>query len=587
MKFFKVLSLVCIVLGFVFISNTASIELFAQNCSFRINPDDSEPVQGDELRRAIVNEMIPAIGSFEIKSFDLNEDDGTSFLSRVKSNEIDLSQYFAEFGFTNSFGTATVNAYQLESERFDYQNIRQNGTPIYSSSEAFNNSLLSETNTYRGSLLGHDSESSSIAFYMRSDQIDDEDNLRNGFVSGYLIRDIGGDDETWVFFEPVRPLLGPLAKPSETSETTTPSIFGDPNARFTTELIEACFHSGEHLIYRADDFQITVESKDETEKGVTEEIEEDFAKNLQANIDLVKNLDEGSSGVLQVTDQVLQGRDLPVALVGDSSFFVLYEHLIKQKTWLEGQKEVFNLVNDFLNKTQYINLQILSLEIWEPNQADGPGNHSIFDSTKIDDGFGLINDDSPPDGDIDINSLQLLCDFSQGVLLESIQNEDESFLSLRNSRNPTNHVRLGAPLNAPMITHLFTGYDLGAANGDCPFDSCGGICPTGCGDLLGISEGIGGAFKPHQQHDCFVPDNKAKEAGHHSLSQHAPEIIKPDSEINTSVNSNYQALLFQRFLLVTHEVAHNLGFKHIAPESESIMQANITHKTKFRLFPTP
>jgi len=122
----------------------------------------------------------------------------------------------------------------------------------------------------------------------------------------------------------------------------------------------------------------------------------------------------------------------------------------------------------------------------------------------------------------------------------------------------------------PMIVHLFTGHQLGPLlrirlGKEQPVD----ISDSGCcfcrnescdinrSSVVGMAEGIGQLWT-NESDFCLTQNAKDDHNNHHSISQHAPEPLDDEDE----TNENYQNLLIQRFLLVAHEIGHNLGAEH-------------------------
>ncbi len=168
------------------------------------------------------------------------------------------------------------------------------------------------------------------------------------------------------------------------------------------------------------------------------------------------------------------------------------------------------------------------------------------------------------------NAYQLLCDYIQ-------QN---------------NHLHA---TGNPIISHLFTGYDL--ANfpdsdkdsklhiSDYGDDFCMDVCGGKGRTIVGLAEGIGGfgdrgtSLNSLCNTSALVPIIPFGSPGHHSLSQHRAKL-----DVNGET-SEFDGNLLQRWVLVTHEIGHNLGARHVNTDNtiKSVMNSTINGKLNFFL----
>lgn len=235
---------------------------------------------------------------------------------------------------------------------------------------------------------------------------------------------------------------------------------------------------------------------------------------------------------------------LPVVLVGDEAFLDFYDRVVQEKAWWEGQEEVFHLV-EALYREQIrtsagdpgLLLRVRALEV---------RTHSA--------GVSISSD-----------AYSQLCRFAQGTPPSSIPHTDGN----------------------PMLVHLMTGYDLALIPDDSALaDSGGGFCNMACGsvgtDIVGLAEGVGGLKAPFST-GCSVPlsalekDPSLFTPAHHSLSQQVPKAPSV-----RSANENYQTLLYQRFLLMAHELGHTLGVHH-SMDPTTVMHLPLSPSTRFTL----
>ena len=254
---------------------------------------------------------------------------------------------------------------------------------------------------------------------------------------------------------------------------------------------------------------------------------------------------------------------MPFVGVADDAFFDLYSSMV-QKTWWEGQVEVINLMEAFFReKIEGFGLRIQALEAWTKAAPSRPGRavESALASAGIE----------PHEV---INAYTLLCNFAQDVPSEVPNYESD----------------------APGLTHLFSGRDLGPIPQPMVVsDAGGGFCQNSCsqvgGNVVGLAQGVGGYKRGSTlgskscansltQPESFDP------VAYHGLSQHGPHnphsADSMGSDSRENANAGYQATLYQRFILLAHEIGHNLGANHSSDEA-SIMYTPLQNTIRFKL----
>ena len=578
---------------------SSGVAIASSHC--RVTHPDSGSVSDEQARNVIIDTMLDTVKvalllpkSLDDETLALGFDgnDPTSFVSRFEnfvSNRQQIS--LSPLGFEGE--NMLMDPIVIEDRDFRFtQNAMMMGRPVETRLEIDRDGQIIKTNLFKGKIITSDGqveEDSLIAFYVRPDiSFNDGSGPVDlpGFISGVIVRNIGNvDTERWLFFEPIRPLLRPIAQPVRFN-----SIFGNPHFPITRENIDRCFNNFTHVRYNPKrvpgpfSFRLTNDSQ----------------------------ISPSASDRNKMTAENLKGKNISLVAVADRAFASLYKNVIREKFWWEGQEEVLLLVHAFYEKTIDINLQLRSMELWEADPinpgASGPGatpvdSGSIHGDLSAEVG-GLINDSImngsstlTKDGDMDINALQLLCDFAQGVMIENTSLQAASVIPLDGA---TNHLVSSSGIN--MIAHLFSGYDFASSlSGDgggilCEGGGCGGTedsSPMEVGDVLGMAEGLGG-FDSNSASPCTNLANESMmnngsiflSPGHHSVSQHAPERIfcAASSPCPSILNNQYQATLFQRFLIVSHEIGHNLGFEHAGIDSNSVMQSPLNKDIQFRLF---
>lgn len=259
-------------------------------------------------------------------------------------------------------------------------------------------------------------------------------------------------------------------------------------------------------------------------------------------------------------------RTLSLTVVGDPDFYNLSNdpdasnnedfNKDSEKRWWQRQEEVLNLVDSLFSMQGSgfpgMDIQINALEIWKSKWPNYPND--------------------------DITALRLLCNFVEP-------------LSKPSEPKHANLIHTDAD-----IVHLMTGIALAPMSKD---DGGDDICPEPrCGDradryVVGLAENIGGfrgdtlqkcdAARFLTTHSKIIPGPVYIPPARHSLSQHKPtpqgngannsELFSKTDPCGTEGKIedknrricetwNYNALLYQRFILVAHELGHNLNAKH-------------------------
>lgn len=551
--------------------------------------------------------LLPSIGEFELLSI-------TDFsLGVINALEIPVAP-----GIDRSVDVAP---FPMRETSFQ---MKLNGGP-------FTSTLSSTERTFRGVIDGV--PDSFVALYIQPDRdLDGDGQNEPGFVSGFLVENLT-TGVPWYFIEPVRPLLKPLA--------TSPVVLAG---------IDACFPatSHTHIVYKAADMSPTTALATYLHPGKPQQIERtlgqqgpqagvfsidlDPARRVKPTIiqlrapqctapglttiqSVVANRTDPPKNLTEVKvqlfiDNVPQGpaqaiplipsggqdpvlfthtfdslgkfiievrteasgmkrpiqitpmgdcpsspfTSLPIVAVADAAFYEFYTTDIEEKAWWEGQEEVLNLVDAFYQE-QFPGLafKTRALEAWTPASS--------------------VPAVVPASG---INAYTLLCLFAQGNLPSA---------SASTVVPPPAIPHTGED-DVPMITHLFSGYDLGhipppmaiADSGCCWCEAnCSGIGTN----IVGLAEGTGG-FRNHPSRSCITSSlDKPVDlipAANHGLSRHYPILETPESN---DPNANFQVTLYQRFLLVAHEIGHNLGANHKEDET-GIMHPSLQGTIRFR-----
>lgn len=145
------------------------------------------------------------------------------------------------------------------------------------------------------------------------------------------------------------------------------------------------------------------------------------------------------------------------------------------------------------------------------------------------------------------------------------------------------------PSSTPTIHHLISGHDFAnfpAADLGLS-DSADSICgAAGCGGqgraIVGMAAGIGG-FRQSSQNSCGI-DSQGRPipftpemVSHHSVSQHRSKASLDGT------TSKFDATLLQRWVLLAHEIGHNLGARHndvsgmIKPVMDSAINGTLSY----------
>jgi len=369
------------------------------------------------------------------------------------------------------------------------------------------------TETQLGSFEGHMlGDSKSLASFF----------VTPNYVSGFLL--VG---KSWTFIEPIRPLI------DLQNQVRIDAALGS----LALSSVDDCFPvtSKWHIVYKADktDFVIDLEPQ-------TPEDSQKASHTLKAVPYQIRD----RVTVNSVEFNFAAGNDMPyVPIWGlrDAAFNQSNAFLVgnMDKSPDQAQEEVFNLVDTFWEHALGIRISLVGLDTWDPK------NRVKF---------------ADP-----VNAYNLLCAFAQ----QGGDNHSNSSNSLAKAlHDHQKQLILGNRESFPLIVHLFTGVDLKPVplddNGNLIVSDSGAFCTRNCGireyKIVGLAEGVGGVFND-RSNGCATQE--LTPAGHHSLSQQLPDASSLDCQPNCSgPNKNLQAILLQRFLLVAHELGHNLGALH-------------------------
>jgi len=267
----------------------------------------------------------------------------------------------------------------------------------------------------------------------------------------------------------------------------------------------------------------------------------------------------------------------PIYLAGvaDVHFFDLYENYVDVKTWWEAQEEVLNLVSAFYTENFDALfpgdslMQIEFLQGW---------SHTLREEEK--DGDTVITDGAIPSGLFD--AYDALCEYGQGRF-----SSGSGFESHQHD------------LGLTTLVNFFSGGDLGRIPRG-PTDTVvladvGSICDATCSrvgsSIIGLAEGLlglaGSRSGSCSRTDYPITDPPSEppsmleiynQSSHHLLSQHRPKL----NFSRRHPHKNFQVTLFQRFLLMTHEVGHALGANH-SEDITSMMFPSSHNATRFFL----
>ncbi len=374
----------------------------------------------------------------------------------------------------------------------------------------------------------------------------------NGQVSLYMVDDLvsgflaSGDD--WVFIEPLQFLLQSQVQ----NETLLRSF--DPNAMCTAQeymsLINdsLLFPPGTqfHIVYNTKDTDFSIQLE-QTSRSVSTETESHSTRDLHFQTDVSETLE-----TFNQTQETQSVSRLSVLPFGDAAF--RFRYLNTKTSWLDAQLEVLTLVRAFYQKAD------LELNILKPREFDDSNPVPVEKLIEQPNPILAALPDQNGDGINDLNAFTLLCHFAQGIPNE-----------------PANSPVLD-DVSGPFVTHLFTGQDLGPiyfdetspsfADSGCCF------CDNNCGmegpNIIGLAEGVAGLWRTEST-SCRSPFGDLNPAANRSLSQHTP------TANNDGFNKNYQATLYQRFLIVTHEIGHTLSLQH-SEDATSVMHSSLINE---------
>lgn len=440
-----------------------------------------------------------------------------------------------------------------------------------------------KSHSYRGQIsnlsVAGVTNNSLVALYIQSGADQGEP-----FISGFFVQDVKAQQIglttfrqsrsalNWFFIEPLRPLLLPLVSPNNVFAPKVQD--GSSRTLATTTMIGNRFppdcHT--HIIYPI----ITNPSLDHDSKNIN------FRMSLnpagKAAVEKRKAVDPTQP---QTGNHNLATATIPLAGLADPAFYDLYNRVIKDKTWYEGEEELINLVDAFWHKETEgpnqvkimsgnapIKLDLKSLQVW---------TSSLYSAVPTD-------------------AYSQLCQFAEDLPPTDTNDSPPRKTGLAGHKDPVD-------AGGPMIVHLMTGADLGnPPDGRAVEDTGDGFCPgSGCDsnaqDIVGMAEGIGGFNNPEPSSlacniafaDLTNPLTPTPfgPASHHSVSQQRPDLAADSNPLGTSknpkksLNASYNGLLYQRFLLMAHEIGHNLGATHVS--STSIMRSEIDGSIFFRL----
>lgn len=376
----------------------------------------------------------------------------------------------------------------------------------------------------------------------------------NGVVSTYVLDDqISGflqTDGEWIFVEPLQFLLREQLQSEAMLRSFDPN--GECSLREYLALLDDMtlfpFGLQTHIVYNTKDTDFVIQLEQSSTPSMASDHDHHPSTELQFE-------HEATSEPAPHAIRSQQGPTLSRVSVlpfGDSAFRLRY--LNTKESWLDAQLEVLNLVRTF-----YIKANVL-LDIAEPRVFDDsspvPVEQLLGQENPI---FNALPDQNG-DGINDLNAFTLLCHFAQGI------------------PNAPEVPPVTDDISSPFISHLFTGHDLGPvfAAVDSPQLSDSGccLCEANCGmegpNIIGLAEGIGGIWRTSSS-SCRSPLGNLDPSANHSLSQQSP---KPNSN---GTNENYQATLYQRFLIVTHEIGHTLSLAH-SDNEQSVMHASLINE---------
>ena len=363
----------------------------------------------------------------------------------------------------------------------------------------------------------------------------------NNQVSGFLALDDASISE-WIFIEPLKPLLLGMLHSEELLRSYDPNntCSRDDYVRLINN--PRIFPSGNrtHIAYNTKDTDFAMRLTQASS-----------ATHIDDHVGTDKRFQQNAHRSLSA--QTDTQNHLAVVPFGDAAFRLQY--LNGEETWLDGQLKVLNLVRSFYQEVN------LTLDIHQPREFDDSSPVPVEALPFTENPLLALMPDQNGDGIPDLNAFTYLCHFAQGF-----PNEPTVPPTVSN-------------ITSPYIVHLFTGQDLGPVYLDegSPLlnDSGCCLCEVNCGmkgpDVIGLAEGVGGVWQLSST-GCRSSDGVLSPAANHALSQHTPKF-----RLGSEANDQYQATLYQRFLIVAHEIGHNASLPH-SGASDSVMSAMLVNE---------
>jgi len=375
----------------------------------------------------------------------------------------------------------------------------------------------------------------------------------NGQVSLYVVDDLVSGflslRDEWVFVEPLQFLLQSQVQNDRLLRSFDPN--GTCSVREYLDLMSDPFlfpaGSQFHIVYNTKDTDFSIQLEQTTPANATSKSNDHEVSDLRFETEAVE-----TSNTRYLTQEAPTRSRLSVLPFGDAAF--RFRYLNTKETWLDAQLEVLTLVRTFYQKAN------LELNILKPRAFDDSNPVSIEKLIEQANPLRASLPDQNGDGINDLNAFTLLCHFAQGIPNE-----------------PANPPVLG-DVSGPFVTHLFTGQNLGPiyidegspsfADSGCCF--CDNNCGTDGPNIIGLAEGVAGLWRT-ESNSCRSPLGELDPAANRSLSQHVP------TANDDGFNKNYQATLYQRFLIVTHEIGHTLSLAH-SEDATSVMHFSLINE---------